>query len=1221
MWNALGNGSGFYSGGGGGYVCTTHGWEFVPCSMLDREGDRGRSPHRGVTSTASVGHFSEQSGLRRAASPRTELKSQHLRLRRRFEELRRRHSQEKDVWMKEKEMLLREVADVQGGENRRILLDLKTLLEEVQSEVKREENKRSELQLQYTKDQCAWELEKAELKCRISQLESKKTVNRETGDTLRNEREEERRLLADTHTAAMDLRCRLEHSERDWAREKSELLERFDLERKEWESQLRDMQCKIEELYHEVKTHRQKGAFGPNSGTQSTALRLSTHSGSTASSTLTDSSEAQSSSYSEPFTQHKHSRTDSRRNCNEPDGQRCSIQCAQNKLEANNTTELEDLLHVYLVNKPMSSIQNNLLTTDRGFRNNNIDCGTDTKKNTMALNDAFKEIARVSEELCSYQDEIRKRSDIKRSQTDSVFFPGDIEMGGKHSLEPGDESFNVNKWYKGLPALDKQKGINWDEVKTISTKTESDTELPLKRRDAPPIPFRSTSWYINSPLDTDIPSSAPEPQLRKTCQVPCLHRKCNSPSIVRRFEAMLQENEGKILTDSGIVPGPVPHDSKCNISCCQSRWSCDGSRFGSSKSSTYVPIQKCLSEVNIIAAEVECSRKQIDADLKLNLKEDFDLMDLTPKGVAADLQTDITLPSVPRRNEMLERKTAEFNRILFQAGMGFHCDEDSSSTDVHYTFDSTTDNNLTNVPPDVATHCSISKYEQITPQLSPHLKKQTKTSGSGSSNLQQDVKVKKSTSGLSQHPAMKHKDSTFTCISSHSEDRQPFVSQFDKGLRTVKSDLDLCPSQLNHQTERIGKAKSVSLGQHADKTKPKKTECRKQDMPNTRSRVLDENPWKPSTLAAYPRPLDSRSNYGAIERILKSYESLGQSQQDKQLQSNLGREEDLTELLNLLEIQHQTRYNERVTHTPYHQAAAHQDAHVTVKHRRSALGCLFRQTQTFCHEAPESQEEEIRRKLQMFPGGSIDLHKQESGIAVMTVNNPARMNAFSGSMMTELDERVCELESWTEGKGLIVRGAAGTFCSGSDLNAVRAISNPQDGMKMCMFMQKTLLRLLRLPLISVALVEGKALGGGAELTTACDFRLMTSDAVIQFVHKHMGLVPGWGGAARLVRIVGSQNALKLLAGAKKADPDYGMEIGLVDGVLNDSKGDSLVDAEQWLSQFTKGSAPVIRAVKKVVLSGRELAMEEALTTERYVFGTVWGGPANLQALALNTKHK
>lgn len=68
--------------------------------------------------------------------------------------------------------------------------------------------------------------------------------------SLRREREEQRRLLADTHSAAMDLRCRLEHNERDWSREKAELLERFDVERREWESQLKDMQKKIEEVRH-----------------------------------------------------------------------------------------------------------------------------------------------------------------------------------------------------------------------------------------------------------------------------------------------------------------------------------------------------------------------------------------------------------------------------------------------------------------------------------------------------------------------------------------------------------------------------------------------------------------------------------------------------------------------------------------------------------------------------------------------------------------------------------------------------------------------------------------------------------------------------------------------------------------------------------------------------------------------------------------------------------
>lgn len=71
--------------------------------------------------------------------------------------------------------------------------------------------------------------------------------HRET-PTLRREREEQRRLLEDTRSTAMDLRCRLELSERDWSREKAELMERFDVERREWESQLKDMQKKIEEV-------------------------------------------------------------------------------------------------------------------------------------------------------------------------------------------------------------------------------------------------------------------------------------------------------------------------------------------------------------------------------------------------------------------------------------------------------------------------------------------------------------------------------------------------------------------------------------------------------------------------------------------------------------------------------------------------------------------------------------------------------------------------------------------------------------------------------------------------------------------------------------------------------------------------------------------------------------------------------------------------------------
>ncbi|CAH2249731.1 ethylmalonyl- decarboxylase isoform X1 [Pelobates cultripes] len=135
-------------------------------------------------------------------------------------------------------------------------------------------------------------------------------------------------------------------------------------------------------------------------------------------------------------------------------------------------------------------------------------------------------------------------------------------------------------------------------------------------------------------------------------------------------------------------------------------------------------------------------------------------------------------------------------------------------------------------------------------------------------------------------------------------------------------------------------------------------------------------------------------------------------------------------------------------------------------------------------------ETKIKEKLAQLSGGSIDLRKGENGIAELCINNPSRMNAFTGTMMIQLEERISELESWQDGKGLIVYGAGNNFCTGSDLNAVKAISSPKEGIMMCMLMQNTLTRMQRLPLISVALIQGKAMGGGSELCTACDFRLI-----------------------------------------------------------------------------------------------------------------------------------
>lgn len=149
---------------------------------------------------------------------------------------------------------------------------------------------------------------------------------------------------------------------------------------------------------------------------------------------------------------------------------------------------------------------------------------------------------------------------------------------------------------------------------------------------------------------------------------------------------------------------------------------------------------------------------------------------------------------------------------------------------------------------------------------------------------------------------------------------------------------------------------------------------------------------------------------------------------------------------------------------------------------------------------------DFREQLLTYKGGSIDLLKQDNGIAVLKINNENKRNALSGKMMVDFSIAVEELESWSEGRGLIVCGAGKYFCSGGDLETVKNICDSETGYKMSRFMHNTLNKMLNLPLVSVALIEGSALGGGAEITTACDFRLMTENASIGFVQVKMGVV-------------------------------------------------------------------------------------------------------------------
>ncbi|CAG5128454.1 unnamed protein product [Candidula unifasciata] len=266
----------------------------------------------------------------------------------------------------------------------------------------------------------------------------------------------------------------------------------------------------------------------------------------------------------------------------------------------------------------------------------------------------------------------------------------------------------------------------------------------------------------------------------------------------------------------------------------------------------------------------------------------------------------------------------------------------------------------------------------------------------------------------------------------------------------------------------------------------------------------------------------------------------------------------------------------------------------------------------------------IRRELDKFEGGTVDLKMDEqSGVAVMTLNNPLRLNSMTGRMMVDMADCITRLENWPSGKGLILTGTGGNFCSGGDLTFVRKALHY--GAEMAAFQHDALTRLLNLPLISVALLQGHTLGGGAELATACDYRVISPSAKVGFVQIKMGLTTGWGATTRLVHLLGRQKAISLLTSGKVMAAEEALNEGLVDHVLPYSlaSSDELGECKKWLiANYCKHDADLIQATKKsVIYADLNRDIKVSLQHERDVFAKYWGGPAQKAALSANIKHK
>jgi methylglutaconyl-CoA hydratase len=183
------------------------------------------------------------------------------------------------------------------------------------------------------------------------------------------------------------------------------------------------------------------------------------------------------------------------------------------------------------------------------------------------------------------------------------------------------------------------------------------------------------------------------------------------------------------------------------------------------------------------------------------------------------------------------------------------------------------------------------------------------------------------------------------------------------------------------------------------------------------------------------------------------------------------------------------------------------------------------------------------------------IHATAEGVATVVINRPARRNAFDSEVIGALHETFETLEAADGVRVVFVRGAGGTFSAGADLDWMRRAAelSEADNREDAMAMARMLHRLRTLPMLTVALVEGAAFGGGAGLAAACDMAVATRDARFAFSEVRLGLVAATI-SPYVVEAIGPRRARALFATGRVFGAEEALAYGLVDELAEDTAG-------------------------------------------------------------------
>ena len=222
------------------------------------------------------------------------------------------------------------------------------------------------------------------------------------------------------------------------------------------------------------------------------------------------------------------------------------------------------------------------------------------------------------------------------------------------------------------------------------------------------------------------------------------------------------------------------------------------------------------------------------------------------------------------------------------------------------------------------------------------------------------------------------------------------------------------------------------------------------------------------------------------------------------------------------------------------------------------------------------------------------------GIALVTIDRPKALNALNSETLGELNECLKELEQRKDIRVILLTGGGQkAFVAGADISEM-VNAAPAGGRAMALLADEAFCRLENMSQVTIAAVNGYALGGGCEIAMACDIRIAAENAVFGQPECGLGIIPGFGGTQRLARLVGKGRAKELIFTCGRIDAQEAYRIGLANKVVPQAE---LLDACRAMAKtiMSKGSYAVSVA-KAVINAGLDMDLANGLKMEADAFG-------------------